>query len=67
MKKGDRVKDRNTKKIGTISSTWQDDMGLLNVIVDFNHIEGDVVYWNRAGAGITHGKHTFIDDLEVVM
>ena len=65
MKKGNRVKDRNTKKIGTITSTWRDDMGLLNVIVNFDYIESDVVYWSKTN--LTHGKQNFIDDLEVVI
>jgi hypothetical protein len=64
MKKGNRVKDRNTKKIGTISSTWRDDMGLLNVIVNFDFIESDVVYWSKTI--LTDAKQNFIDELEVI-
>lgn len=63
MKPNDKVKDVETGDVGTITSAWIDDEDMLNIIVAFDHKEGDTVYW-ACSNGCEHRKA--ISGLEVL-
>ena len=60
---GDRVKDKETGHVGTVSSVWSDDYGRKNIIVNVDIIvPGEVVYY----AKWEHSSSPTVDRLELV-
>lgn len=60
---GDRVKDKETGHVGTVSSVWIDDYGRKNVIVNVDIIvPGEVVYY----AKWEHSNSPTVDRLEII-
>lgn len=57
------IKDVRTGETGTITSTWVDDTGMVNVIVEYDHKEGNVVYWALSN-GSEH--RNIVSHLEII-
>lgn len=45
MKPNSMIKDVRTGETGIVTSAWVDDEGMLNIIVEFDHKEGNTIYW----------------------